>query len=113
MPYISVKTNISVSKEKQNAVKTALGRAVCDIPGKSEAWLMVGVEPESPLWFKGEDSPCAMVDVSVYGEASYDACSRLTGDICKILESELAISPSRVYVKYFETEKWGFNGSNF
>ena len=59
MPFINVKTNIPVSENAQEALKTRLGQAIEAIPGKSEAWLMVGVEPECALWFQGTDAPAA------------------------------------------------------
>ena len=95
MPFINVKTNIPVSENAQEALKTRLGQAIEAIPGKSEAWLMVGVEPECALWFQGTDAPAALVEVSVYGGAEPD------------------IDPARVYVKYAETPNWGWNGGNF
>lgn len=113
MPFINVKTNISVSKDKQEAVKSAIGRAIAAIPGKSEAWLMVEIEQEKSMWFKGDSSPCAMVEVSVFGSASGEACEKLTAELCEILNKELSLSPSRIYVKYFETQKWGWSGGNF
>ena len=57
MPFINVKTNIPVSENAQEALKTRLGQAIEAIPGKSEAWLMVGVEPECALWFQGTPPP--------------------------------------------------------
>ena len=60
MPFINVKTNIPVSENAQEALKTRLGQAIEAIPGKSEAWLMVGVEPECALWFQGTDAPAAL-----------------------------------------------------
>ena len=36
MPYINVKTNVSVIKEKEINIKSALGMAITAIPGKSE-----------------------------------------------------------------------------
>ena len=77
MPFINVKTNIPVSENAQEALKTRLGQANEAIPGKSEAWLMVGVEPECALWFQGTDAPAALVEVSVYGGAEPDAQSLL------------------------------------
>ena len=77
MPFINVKTNIPVSENAQEALKTRLGQAIEAIPGKSEAWLMVGVEPECALWFQGTDAPAALVEVSVYGGAEPDAQSLL------------------------------------
>ena len=96
MPFINVKTNIPVSENAQEALKTRLGQAIEAIPGKSEAWLMVGVEPECALWFQGTDA--------------YDA---LTARVCELLDAVLDIDPARVYVKYAETPNWGWNGGNF
>ncbi len=113
MPFINVKTNVSVPKNKEEAVKSALGQAITDIPGKSEGWLMVGFEPDYPLYFKGTDSPAAMVQVSIYGKASENAMNTLTSHISGILNDNLGISADRVYVSYMLTENWGWNGSNF
>ncbi len=113
MPYINVKTNTPIAADKAAAIKSALGQAITAIPGKSEQWLMVGMEAEQMLWFQGSDAPAAMVEVSVFGSAGASACDALTGRICSILSENLTISPSRIYVKYAETDKWGWNGGNF
>ena len=113
MPFINVKTNVPVAQDKKESIKSALGKAITAIPGKSEGWLMVGIEPEYDLWFKGSDAPAAMVEVSVFGGASSSAYSDLTAKVTDILGGDLGISPDRIYVKYFETSNWGWNGSNF
>ena len=33
--------------------------------------------------------------------------------VCGIYETELRIPKDRVYVKYEESDKWGWNGTNF
>ncbi len=113
MPYINVKTNTPVPAQKAEAIKSALGQAITAIPGKSENWLMVGIEPEHMLWFQGSDAPAAIVDVTIYGSAGGSAYNALTGKVTAILNSELGIAPNRIYVKYAETGSWGWNGSNF
>lgn len=57
MPFINVKTNTTVSHDKETAIKSLLGQAITAIPGKSEAWLMIGIEPDYTLYFKGTDEP--------------------------------------------------------
>ena len=113
MPFINVKTNVAVPDEIAIDIKSALGLAITAIPGKSEGWLMVGIEPEYMLWFKGTNEPAAMVEVSIYGGASHNAKTTLTSHITGILTNNLGISSDRIYVKYTETENWGWNGSNF
>ena len=113
MPFINVKTNVSTTHEAEINIKSALGQAITAIPGKSEGWLMVGIEPDYRLWFKGTNEPAAMVQLSLYGGASHNAKTTLTSHITGILTDELGISSDRVYVMYTETESWGWNGSNF
>lgn len=113
MPFINVKTNAAVSADKETAIKSELGQAITAIPGKSEAWLMVGIEPEYTLYFKGTNDPAAMVEVSVYGQANPSAFNSLTEKICAVLNEQLSIDASRIYVKYAATPDWGWNGSNF
>lgn len=113
MPYINVKTNVSVIKEKEINIKSALGMAITAIPGKSEGWLMVEIEPDSILYFRGEDAPAAMVEVSIFGSASSNALTTLTSHITGILTDQLEIPSDRIYVKYTSTADWGWNGSNF
>ena len=113
MPFINVKTNVSVTEDRAETIKTQFGKAITAIPGKSESWLMVGIEPNSMLWFRGTSEEAAMVEVSLFGGASHNAYSVLTSYITKIVSEQLGIPADRIYVKYSETANWGWNGSNF
>lgn len=112
MPFINVKTNVSISKEEEIAIKSKLGKAISLIPGKSENWLMVGFQPECSLYFRGNSSEkIAFVEVKIYGGAPKSACDKTTAEITDILKEEIGIE--QIYIKYEEAEIWGFNGSNF
>lgn len=41
MPFIELKTSVSISKKKEAELKSAFGEAIAIIPGKSEQWLML------------------------------------------------------------------------
>lgn len=113
MPFINIKTNQSVSTAQQEVIKSGLGKAITALSGKSEQWLMVGIEPDYILYHQGSNAPCAMVEVQVYGNASASDCNALTGNISEILCTELHIPKNRIYVSYTCTPNWGWNGSNF
>lgn len=114
MPYINLKTTVKVAPEKSDKIKTAFGKAIECFPGKTEAWLMVGIEDDMKLWFKGDNSQdSAIVDVDLLGQVNSAASEKMTGVICDILENELKISPDRVYVKYTGYNDWGWNKNNF
>ena len=114
MPLINTKTTVSVSAEQEKTLKTRLGKAIELLPGKTEAWLMVAIEDNVKMYFKGDNSaPCAMVDVSLLGKATKDAYETMTAEICRIMREVLGVPEDRTYVKYEECETWGWNGSNF
>lgn len=113
MPFINVKTNCKADTQQVEAIKSKLGLAITAVPGKSESWLMVEVEDDRKLYFRGSDAPAAMVQVSLYGDASSNALTTLTSHITGILLDVLQIPSNRVYVSYQCTENWGWNGSNF
>lgn len=113
MPFINTKLSIPLDSEKEQILKESLGRSITLI-GKSEAWLMLNFEDNCRLWFKGEaDKPTAMVEVSLYGKASRGQYDSLTAEITDVISSVTGIEANRIYVKYSETDTWGFCGSNF
>ena len=114
MPFINVKVNTEVSTDKETEIKTALGSAISCIRGKSEAWLMVGIEDKYRLYFRGDgQTPAAFVEVKIYVSASRNEKDEITAEITQIISSALAVSPDRIYVKYEEVPNWGYNGHNF
>ncbi|MFA9378046.1 MAG: phenylpyruvate tautomerase MIF-related protein [Lachnotalea sp.] len=114
MPYISTKTNVAISKEKEILIKEKFGQAIELIPGKSENWLMCVFEPEQSLYFKGkDDSNIAFIEVKIFGKASKDAYAALTKKITEIMGEDLNIASDKIYIKYEEVSVWGWNGNNF
>lgn len=112
MPYIGVKVSCKVDGEKELALKSALGQAITKIPGKNEDWLMVCIEDNQKIYFKGNnDAPSAYAEVKIYGKSTSKAYNDMTAALCEIFESLLGISPDRTYVKYEECSVWGWNGS--
>lgn len=113
MPYIKTRTNIDVADEVKEEIKAELGNAV-NILGKSENWLMVDFDSNANLYFKGDKSlPNAYVEVKLFGHPDSSQTNGMTGAITSILNDKLGISPDHIYVSYFSTDDWGYNGSNF
>lgn len=113
MPFINVKTNVEVKKEKEEVIKSSLGNLISILPGKSQSWLMVSIEGNKNMYFKGDNLPCAMVEIDLYGKSSKDNYNRLTNEITKLLNKELQIDNNRIYVRFSEIENWGYSGNLF
>ncbi len=113
MPLITTKTNVQISKEKEEVLKSKLGSAITAL-GKTESWLMLEFEDNCRLWFKGDNNEkLAMVEVALFGAASDTQYEKMTANVTEIISNELGISPQNVYVKYEEVSTWGWNGGNF
>lgn len=114
MPFINAKLSCTLSDEKINELKCGFGKAIECIPGKSETWLMVNIEDNKKMFFKGDASQdTAFISVCIFGTASSSAYENLTKEICSLISSVTGISPDRTYVTYSEFDKWGWNNMNF
>ncbi len=111
MPYIELKTNGKIN-DREN-LKTAFGKEIELLSGKTERWLMVSLEDGCDMYFAGREEKCALAVVSLFGKASDEDYDRLTAALCDTISTSLEISPDRVYVKYEEISHWGWNGANF
>ncbi len=114
MPFINVKTNASLTKEKKEIIKRRLFDSISIIPGKSDRYLMVAVEDGIDMAFhRDSDANIAMVEVKIFGGSTKDAYQRLTASICMILSDEADVSGDYCYVKFEESKYWGYNGFMF
>lgn len=113
MPFINTKVTTEITKEKEAVLKAELGKAITLI-GKGEAYLMLGFEDNCRLWLGGKnEGDMAFVEVSLLGHVTKENAGKLTAAICDIMEKELGIKGDKVYVKYSETDLWGFNSFMF
>ena len=110
---IEVKVTMQLPVEKRDILKAEFGKAI-SIIGKPESYLMINLVDNQDLYFGGKKlEKGAYVEVKVFGYDDSDASSKMTTRVCEILEKELGIPGEAVYVSYFGTSNWGWNGSNF
>ena len=113
MPYIKLKTNVEISKEKQVQLKDIFGKKISLLPGKSEYYLMVEIEDQRALYFQGSDAPCAILEVKLYSSSSRAETASLSKVLTDSVSSSLQIDSDRIYVEYELTPKWAMGGEEF
>ncbi|WP_028243421.1 phenylpyruvate tautomerase MIF-related protein [Pseudobutyrivibrio ruminis] len=113
MPFIDSKITVPVTSELKEEIKSELGKLITTL-GKSETYLMVGIDDAYDLWLGGKKlDKGAYVSVCLYGNAPAESYDKLTGQICDLFEEKLGIPGNAVYVTYHPVTDWGWNGSNF
>lgn len=113
MPYINAKFSIPVSPEQELQLKGALGGAIT-LLSKPERYLMVEIEDNRRLYFGGSnDRPIAYFDVALLHSAPRAAYERLTVRLCEVAKEIMGVDGDNVYVKFEETESWGYDSFMF
>lgn len=113
MPYITITTNKTIDKDLELELKKGLGELIEIFNGKTEKWLMLNINDNMRMWFNGSKEECVMIGVEVYGNMTDKESGAFTTQVTDLVSSKLCIDKDRIYVKYFQTDKWGWNGNNF
>ena len=110
---IEAKVTMQLPAEKRDVLKAEFGKAI-SILGKPESYLMINLVENQDLYFGGKKlDKGAYVEIKVLGNVDSSSSNKMTAKICEILEKQLDIPGDAVYVSYFGTSNWGWNGSNF
>lgn len=112
MPFINLKTTVALDNAKKEALTGELNRITQECLGKGENWVMTGYEDLVSLSFQGSTENIVYVEVKTYGTPASSGADKMTAAVCALMEKELNIPASRVYVSYWGTNMWGWNGGN-
>lgn len=107
MPYIDFNVSNTLTSQKENLIKSGLGKIIEEIPGKTESRLMIQFKDNCRLWFGGENSePMAFINVMVYGSALKDSYQAFSDKAIQLISAELEIPGNNIYVKFEEVPNW-------
>ena len=113
MPFIRTTISKKVSEKEATLIKEAYGRDIALVSGKAECYLMLSIEDGVKMAYQGDmQTPMAMVEVQLLGDADASELNDLTAAITKTLGDVVGIDPARVYVNYTSYKYWGVGGAN-
>lgn len=114
MPLLHLTTNAPLSGAGQPALAAALSKAVSELIGKPEDYVMISLQPGT-LLMGGTSEPAGFADVRSIGGLSPDVNRRLSERIGELLQEHLDIPRDRVYLNFTDVARthWGWNGSTF
>ena len=114
MPYLKIQTNLPLSKKAERSVLQDASALVAKELGKPEEFVMVALQPDTPMMFSGTDDPVAFLELKSIGLPA-DKTKRLSRTLCDLINRHLGIRPERVYVKFIDVlhSMWGWKGDTF
>ena len=93
-------------KEEIQRLYERCAQLIETIPGKNQQNLMVRIEQDCDLYFRGGKAPCVFVDLRLYTPAPAEAkrafAAALTRELCERFELE----PDFVYMNMLELDHW-------
>jgi phenylpyruvate tautomerase len=114
MPTLRILTNTQVLPEDRPALLTRASRAVAEMLGKPESYVMVILEDGRDMFFAVTAAPAAYLEVKSLGfpETKTAAYSRT---LCDLLAAALGIPAERVYIEFSAppAHLFGWNGGTF
>lgn len=111
MPFIIARVSTPVSKDQETEIKTRLGKAIELVPGKSEEYLLCGIEGNFSLFLRGDNSePTAYIEASIFGNEGHFGYKEFTAEVTKAFNEVLGIAPDRIYIKFSDITAWGVSG---
>lgn len=105
-----MKTNQAVTKEQECKLKKSFGQAISLVPGKSEQVLMVGIEGNHSLYLRGENTPAAYIEVSIFANQGHLGYSQMTLAITAAVHQILKIPANQIYLHYHDIKAWSVSG---
>lgn len=111
MPFVIAKINIPVTKEQERNIKLRLGKAIGLIPGKSEEYLLLGIEDNYSLYLDGDNSkPLVYIEASIFGNEHHIGYEEFTAAATAAFCDILGISPEMVFIKFSDITAWSVGG---
>ena len=111
MPFISFTTNHKLTLRQENEIAKRTGELITILPGKKEENLMLHIEDNQILYFRGTDVPCMMIEVKLYKNIEFEAKKKFTEELVNIINDIAAIEVKDIYVSFDEYQNWGKQGT--
>ncbi|HWA84782.1 MAG TPA: phenylpyruvate tautomerase MIF-related protein [Opitutus sp.] len=114
MPYLKIETNLPLNPAARRNIMQSASSLVATELEKPESFVMIALQPDTPMLFAGSDEPVAFLELKSIGlpGRKTKALSRV---LCALIEDHLGIPKDRVYVKFIDAQHsmWGWKGDVF
>jgi len=114
MPYLRIQTNLPLTKNADRTMLKQASALVAKELGKPEEYVMVALQPDTPMVFAGSDDPAAFVELKGIGLPA-SKTQHLSKVLSTLINAHLGIPIDRVFLNFADVPPnlWGWNGDTF
>jgi phenylpyruvate tautomerase len=114
MPYLKIQINLPLAKKAEREILKHASELVAQELEKPEEFVMIALQPNTPMLFGGTDDPVAFLELKSIGLPARRT-KQLSQSLCALIEQHLGIRKERVYVKFIDVARgmWGWKGDTF
>ncbi len=114
MPYLQIQTNLPLTQKAEHSILRDASALVARELEKPEEFVMIALQPDTPMLFAGSDEPVAFLELKSIGLPAQKT-KKLSAVLCALIEQHLGIAKDRVYVKFIDVQHsmWGWKGDVF
>lgn len=110
MPFISFTTTKTLTLHQEVSLKKITGELISLLPNKSEKSLMIHIEDNQVMYFRGEELECMKIEVQLYRHIDLQYKKEFVKKLMKEVENITHIPVSQQYLTIEEYDHWGMNG---
>ena len=114
MPLLKIQTNQKLAESQQQQLLSDASKLVAQELGKPENYVMVAIDPPTPMSFAGSTDPLAYLELKSIGlpESKTQA---LSSALCEMIEQSTNIAKDRIYIEFSDAPRamWGWNSGTF
>ena len=110
MPFMRFTTTKTLTLHQEKAIKEAAGKLIFILPNKKEENLMIHIEDNQVMYFKGKEMDCINIQCQLFHHIEYSYQKEFVEQLMRELEKITQIPVSQQYMTIEEFEHWGKNG---
>lgn len=111
MPQVNVKINYTVSNEQKSKIEKGIVDILVNDLGKRDNWLMVIVEDNARIYFRGEnETHTAGISLAVYKELDNVSAEKFITAVTELVSNTTDIQKERIVVIIQPLVQWGLGG---
>lgn len=114
MPLLTISTNISIDRARQQQVARQASATVSDLLGKPERYVMVIINADQAMVFAGSDEACAYLQLKSLGLPE-NQTAEFSSRLCELVRETLSVPVDRIYIEFSGPDRhlWGWNSATF